>query len=215
MPAPGPNLPLGPALICIGIPSPATVGGPTRMVLINEVEEVRFSAKTRAAFAATALSAGAPVKEGIYALPPNPEFSARINDAGINNLALLFQYMGGEKKVHATDVDAIAVGFGGNTEAVVVPSMCIIPSWEKSLGVAAPNALWFPGIMIDNLDDLLYNRAKQGESNNPISVNFKAVRAKTDAAGTTMPERFWYGWLGQPKAVQTTTVYNLPVLTGV
>lgn len=201
--------PMGPGILLAGDPSSSSL-----MKQIQELEDFNLNVGTRMAFATTALTAGAPVSEGIYALPPNPAADIRLNDIGLDNLSVLFPLLGGAKTVTGTAPnEKVAMGFGGTTKKISPVTWCFVPIWEASLGVAAPHAIWFPRGFIQGLSNILFNRMQEGSSNNPVSLQLRAARGKTDAKATTpnaIPENYQYGWIGDPAALGLT--YQLPTL---
>ncbi len=205
-----PNYPMGPGILICGDPSAAA-----SMKVIQEVEDFNLNVGIRMAFATTAPTAGAPVAEGVFALPPNPVADIRLNDVGYENLEILLLAMGGAKTVTGTAPnEKFAYGFGGDTVQLSLLTWAFIPIWEKALGVAAKNAIWFPRAFVQGLSNILYNRMQEGSSNNPAAVQLRAARGKTDAkvtgGGNAIPAKYQYGWIGEPAALGLT--YLLPTL---
>lgn len=201
---------LGHGTLLCGDPSSAA-----SMKIIQELESFNFSLNSKTAYAATASSAGAPIAESVMSLPPSPTAEVQFNETGLSNLEILLTQMGGAKQVTGTAPnEKIAVGFGGSIELLSLLTWVFIPEGQKALGVAAPNAIWMPRAKPEGLQNFLFNRLREGESNNPVSVTLRVYRGKTDAKASTpnaIPAKFQYGWIGDPAALGLA--YALPALS--
>lgn len=199
--------PIGPGRIQIGDP---TQGAGAGMVLMNEVEEMNADIGIQNSFATTALTAGAPVFEGVYSLPPNPQLACRFNDADLDQLVTLL--LGGELYDVAGDE---AIGFGGAIEKLTLPTFVFIPEFEKDDGVDAAHAIWFPAAFFEGLNNLLFNRMQaNASSNNQYNITVRSARRKADQASQVIPTKAQYGFIGKPAALALgATAWSLLPMT--
>lgn len=193
----------------------AVIGDPTvalgaSMYQMSEVEEATIDLGVANGFVTLGSIAGAITSDGVYTLPPDASITIRLNDASIDVLQKIM--VGGQL---FTDSGDDAYGIGGAIELLTLPTLGIIPIWERSAGVDAPNAWWFPGVFPQDFNNILYNRMQRnGSVNNQYSVTFRAARTKVTQAADAIPEKARHGWVGKPSAFAFATLpYTLPALT--
>lgn len=197
--------PIGPGYVLIG--NPLTALG-ADMVLLNEVEEMNADIGIQNSFATTALTAGAPVFEGVYSLPPNPQLACRFNDADLDQLETLL--LGGELFDVTGDQ---AIGFGGAIEKLTLPTFVFVPVFEAADGVDAAHAIWIPAAFFEGLANLLFNRMQANtSSNNQYNITVRSARRKTDQSAQAIPTKAQYGFIGKPTALGFGTPWTLPTL---
>lgn len=104
-----------------------------------------------------------------------------------------------------------AIALGGDITTLSLPTLAVIPSFQKSQGVAADNAIWLPAAFAEGLSNILFNRMQQNASaNNAYQVTFRSARRKTDQDGTAIDSESQYGWMGAPAGLGLT--WYLPSL---
>ena len=194
---------IGPAIMLIG--DPTTPSG-VDMLNLQNVEEVTFNIGIRRAFTSTAALAGTPTVEGQYAHAPAPEVQCQLTDVGLLVL---------EQLILNSALDTGNLGFGDEFAAIAradVPTLVIIPITEKASGVAAPNAIWLPGVSIEGIDGMTYGRVPEGEVVNPYNVRFMGVRCESDQDALAIPSGHQLGWIGPPADIGPPLVWSLPSL---
>lgn len=191
-----PTFRVGPASVLYG--DPTVAGG---MIDLGDIEDVSFNPGISSTGVSTAQTHDAYDAEGIYALPPNPTASANLYDHAQAKLEKLI--LGGE--VFTGAGSETALGFGGPIELVSVGTLFLLPTFEKDLGVDAPNGIWIPAAAIENLQGFTYNRLQSGgNSGNTYSVEFKGARRAEDQAGNPIPAKAQFAFIGAPSAVGLT-----------
>jgi hypothetical protein len=197
---------VGPCSILFGAGD--TADGST-MINLGDIETVTFDPGIASTGVTTAQTHDAYDASGIYALPPNPTVQAELYDHSIDMLAELV--LGGE-------MTAQTLGLGGPIEKVAVKTLCLVPTFEKDQGAAAPNAIWLPAAMVENLSGIVFNRMQNGgNSGSTYSVSFKGARAKTvnhwngtASESIAVPEKAQFAFIGDPTAYGIT--WNIPAL---
>lgn len=198
--------PIGPGVILIGDP---TQGGGAGMTQLNEVEEMNADFGVSNAFATTAITAGAPVHEAVYSMPPQVSLACRFNDADLDQLEQLV--LGGELFDNSGDQ---AIGFGGDIVKLVLPTFVFVPIFEVSAGVDAAHAVWLPSAFFEGLNNILFNRMQSNaSSNNQYNITVRSSRRKTDQASQAIPVNARYGFMGKPTALNLgATAWTLPAI---
>ena len=193
---------VGPCSVLYGNPATADGAGMTNL---GDIEQVSFNPGIASTGVTTAQTHDAYDADGIYALPPNPTAEASLYNHAASILEKLV--MGGE--VFTGAGTETALGFGGPIEKVAVATLALIPTFEKDLGAAAPNGIWIPAAMIENLQGFVYNRMSSGgNSGQTFSVTFKGARRATAqswdgtaAVDVALPSKAQFAFIGDPKAV--------------
>lgn len=183
------NIAIGPAHILLGDPTVALGAGLTHL---GRMESVSFDPGVSMTGIQDAFTGDAYAVDGIYSLPPNCSVTAELYEADVAKIAKMV--LGGETKT-----DAFGFGRPGLTkiDPANVPTLIIVPDFQKADGVAAANQIVLPAVSLESLASIVYNRPTPGgNSANSFTVTFKAAQRATDQAETAIPEAFQFAWMG-------------------
>ena len=117
--------------------------------------------------------------------------------------------------VTRTAITHSTLGLGDAFANITAPTLCVIPVAQAAAGKGAANALWVPGVIVQGLSDLVYNRPVAEEIQNPYSVEFMAVYTAQDraAAPKTIPVNNRLFFWGPPDALGAPVLgWTLPAL---
>lgn len=197
--------PVGPATLFLGNPTTALGAG---MRNLGATQTTGVNLGLRSAFVSNASLSGVPLSTGRYKLAPEPEVQAQLQDAAVATLAVLVQ-----RAVQAavSPITVPSLGLGSAFEQVAESAgltLCVLPDSQRALGVAAPNAIWFPDVGIMGLDGFSFGEVSPGRIQNPYNVRFTAGERKIDHNAVPIPAAARIAFIGPPANFALT--WSLP-----